>query len=841
MSANFLPHPERSALRYILGILLVAVVVGKGSWYLVPNNWRAEPVATRPASERRTRPLDPTTEWDRTGRSRPSDDSDWVAALRPPEANKGDRPRGILQTTPPSPVAKARFSGQIQPVAPLPYADGLPQRPPAPPQFPLRTVHVQATESVGGPITFNFMDAPWPVVLKKVADEAGLALEMNAVPKGLFSYFDPHPHSLVESMDILNGFLIREGFLLIRHQKLLLMISTEEDVPVHLIELVRPEQLSLRGRYELLSVELPVFDASPSILAAEVEKLLTPLGKIIPVNSANRLVVSDLRSRLELILGLITMGDAETGKLRSEVVKLQNILAEEAVQSLQNVLSRTGQSASRTTSPPRSAGSQAQAGGNIRIVALPETNSVIIQGQPAQLQRTRSLIADLDRSPAQVHIQVLLVEVELSDKDEFGIELGIQDSLLFDRSVVQDILTTTETTTAPNGVQTTTENIISSQTSPGFNFNNHAVGNNTSANPARLASQALSTLAVGRVNTDVGYGGLVLSAGSQSLNILLRALEANRKVDVLSRPNIRTIDNREASIQMGAQVPVVDGVNVTANGSVSPVVRQDKAGIILEVTPKISESGLIFMEIRAEKSEFRTGPGSGTPIFVDATNGNVIESPIKDLVELVATVNVMSGQTVVLGGMITRSSIDVSRAVPVLGDLPIVGPLFRYDLYSEQRKELLIFLTPEIIHDDRTAQEITYRELNQSAVNVEEMLETRGGSSDMRLPNKVVPSLSLRSAPGFHPFQNWSVPTWKRLGDPSPSSEMLGPDRSEQVGQFLASDELQPTRPQETPSNPESLPTPEEVMPPIRPPVFTPQPSSNRQPPIAGNRSVRGR
>ncbi|HIE97010.1 MAG TPA: hypothetical protein EYQ63_08335 [Fuerstia sp.] len=468
-------------------------------------------------------------------------------------------------------------------------------------------------------INFAFHDAPWPVVLKTLADEAGLALELHAYPQTKFTYSDSRRHTLEKSMDIVNGFLIHEGFILVRHKQLLLLLSTAEEIPTHLIDIVSPENLQSRGQFELVSVMIPVHHAVPEELESQMKSLMTPLGTITHVNSAKVLFVRDLRVRLDLLLQMVAKADHEAELYRREVVPLNNIRAEEAVKSLQQMLA-TG----RSQGVPDTASRISSVKGSVPIVAIPETNSVVINGTPNERARIYSLLMELDRSPAQVYIRVMLVEVELSNQDEFGVELALQESLLFDRSIVEDVLTTTQTTTSPNGVQTTTENIISSQTNPGFNFANQPLGNNTAADPGQLAGQVLSNLAVGRINTDLGHGGFVLSAGSESISILLRALSAKRKVNVLSRPTIRTVDNRLAMIQMGAQVPVVDGVSVTSNGNANPVVRQDKSGIILEVTPKISNTGSIFIEARAEKSEFRSGPGSGVPIFVDATNGNVI-------------------------------------------------------------------------------------------------------------------------------------------------------------------------------------------------------------------------
>jgi general secretion pathway protein D len=289
--------------------------------------------------------------------------------------------------------------------------------------------------------------------------------------------------------------------------------------------------------------------------------------------------------------------------------------------------------------------------------------------------------------------------VELDNDDEFGVELGVQSSVLFDRSLIGDIVKLTQTTTQLS-TQTTTESVISQEASPGFLFNVPQLGNNVAssrAQPSTVGSQGLSNFNVGRTNNDLGYGGLVLSAGSESLNVLIRALSARRNIHVLSRPQIRTLDNQLAQIQVGQQVPIVDGVNVSDEGNTSYIVRQEQSGIILTVTPRISPEGIIVMEVIAEKSKFDL---LGVPIYTNVETGAVVRSPIKDIATARTTVSVPHGQTIVLGGMITDADDVTERKVPFLGDIPLLRHLFRYDSSVKRRTELLIFLTPRIIHCD---------------------------------------------------------------------------------------------------------------------------------------------
>jgi general secretion pathway protein D len=344
------------------------------------------------------------------------------------------------------------------------------------------------------------------------------------------------------------------------------------------------------------------------------------------------------------------------------------------------------------------------------VVAEAVSNSLLISATPRYNDEILRLIKKLDEPPQQVIIQALLVEVELQDTDEFGIELGFQDSILFNRSIVDAVtLGPPTTTTAVNGVQTTTQQALSTSGSPGYLFGNPAtpLGNNispTAANPSTVGSQGLSNFSLGRVNGDLGFGGLVMSASSESVSILMRALSANRQVRVLSRPQIRTMDNQTASIQQGQNVPIVQGVTLAATGIASPNVARDDSGVILTVTPRISPDGNIVMQLSAEKSLYDLA--NGVPIFTDANTGNVVTSPVKNISTANTTIMVPNGQTVVMGGLITSRTTENHRKVPWLGDIPVLGYAFRYDFQQTLRTELLIFLTPRIITDDAESEHI---------------------------------------------------------------------------------------------------------------------------------------
>lgn len=350
------------------------------------------------------------------------------------------------------------------------------------------------------------------------------------------------------------------------------------------------------------------------------------------------------------------------------------------------------------------------------VVVVPEPvgNKLLISATPRYFNDIIKMVQELDMMPKQCIIQALLVEVELATNDEWGVELGLQDSILFDRSLVTELVQISNTNTLQNGTQTTTQQIISQASTPGYLFNNQPFGNNTTPgiDTSRIGGQSLSDFALGRINGDLGYGGLVLAAGSESVSALLRALAARRRIDVLSRPQIQALDNQLAQIQVGQEIPRVTGFNINQNtGNATPIVTPRAVGIILEVIPRISPDGMVVMEVSARKDALNP---KGIPLFTNP-NGSVVESPIIDTTNALTSVIVRTGQTIVLGGMISTSQTREERKVPLLGDIPFIGQIFRSDFKATRRTELLIFLTPRIVRNEEDAEMI--KEIETQRIN----------------------------------------------------------------------------------------------------------------------------
>lgn len=577
---------------------------------------------------------------------------------------------------------------------------------------------------------FNFQNAPWSVVIRNFAKQNGMALQMLTEPTGTFTFVDERPYPASEALDLLNDYLLAEGFLVVRNGNKLTTVTAGGPIQEGIVPFVPMRQIEILGRNELASVAIPIKAADAAMVMNEVQSLLSRVGRAQVVSNSSRLVITDTGAYLRRARDIIGGYGLAAGDIQTVVVHLKNTTADSMSSTISAHLGISlGASSGVVTAGGNGGPGSVQTASfstnttmnmsSTRVIPDRETNSLLISGTPAEVADIQSLICQLDQARAQVILQGLILEVNLGNVKELGAELGLQDSVLFNRSVIDNLVTLQNTNTAPNGVQTTNQNVVSQTSAPGFNFNGQPLGNNTAVSPNVIGAQGLGNLGVGRTNSQLGFGGLVLSASSNSVSLLLRALQANYEVDVLSRPQIRTVDNKEAFIQIGQQVPVVDGVNVTAVGTANPIIRQDQAGIILKMTPNVSPDGLIQIKVSAEKSAFKLQPGTGVPIFTDARNGTVIQAPIKDITTAQATISARAGQTIVLGGMITRDEETIERRVPGLSRIPLLGRLFRYDYNNVTRKELLIFLTPHLIADDASSDAYKDAEINRTHAPLE--------------------------------------------------------------------------------------------------------------------------
>ncbi len=293
---------------------------------------------------------------------------------------------------------------------------------------------------------------------------------------------------------------------------------------------------------------------------------------------------------------------------------------------------------------------------NLRIVAEPDINALVITASPKVMRGIKSVIAQLDIRRAQVLVEGILAEVSLNQSRKLGIDWAVFNgeriaaASIFDSSVVS----------AAAGLAT-----------------NNLAG------------------AAGLLRTGINVGGGQVNDNGTNFALLLNALYGDGETNVLSTPSLVTMDNQEAEISVGQEVPFLTGSfsnNNTGAGSVNPfqTIERRDVGLTLGITPQINDGDTIQLTINQESSTI----GAGTAGAVDLiTNKRTLST----------TVLVGNGDILVLGGLIDDNIQRSEQKVPLLGDIPILGALFRSTSVTKAKQNLMIFIRSTILRDRNSA------------------------------------------------------------------------------------------------------------------------------------------
>ena len=410
------------------------------------------------------------------------------------------------------------------------------------------------------------------------------------------------------------------------------------------------------------------------------------------------LVRSDNPSKLNSVRQLVANLDQPGAAGNIHVVYLKNAEAVKVAQTLRAVLSGEAGSAGQTGTvgssnassfAPNTSGSTGQntttgmgstpsfgntsgtnttgGTGTGMVQADPMTNSLIVTAPDAIYNNIRKVIDQLDKRRAQVYVEALITEVSTDKAAEIGIQwqagkLG--------------------STTAFGGTNFSTG------------------GNNVLNLAAGLASGSASTLPGNGLNLLLGSGTITVGGREiANLNMLARLLESDTKANILSTPNLVTLDNEEAKIVVGQNLPFVTGSyattgTTTTTNPFTTIERRD-VGLTLKVKPQISEGGTVRLQIYQEAST-----------VVANSVGNAT-GPITNKRSIESTVLVDDGAVIALGGLVEDTYSGGVEKVPLLGDIPYLGALFRYESRKRGKTNLIVFLRPVILRDAASAESIS--------------------------------------------------------------------------------------------------------------------------------------
>ena len=625
-----------------------------------------------------------------------------------------------------------------------------PQQPPQtqpPPQQPRpaaqRTPSVPAGTGsrANGMISLNFDDADVYSVAQTIFGEI---LRVNYVidqrVKGRVTFRSVAPVASDQVLPLMEVILRLNGIGVVEESNLyrIVPIGDVAKEPAHISIGREPDKIPLQGK-SIIHV-IPITYGSSTEMVKLVTPFLTTSAIVIDVPTMNHIVIVDTDANVRRILGLIKMFDSEETRAKKPqvyVYHIQNSKAKDVAAILQQAFSTTTIVMPSTTTTTTAGGStpspmqpQSQTprlgttpGGTqptttpgtagslvspmTKIIADEGLNLLVVLALPEDYEIIKNAIQRVDIIPRQVIIEGVIAEVNLTD----DLSLGISWALQFNPSVFKGFVGKTIGSMGFNVVDSSGTSLVKPQTGASDDYTTNTFGSS------------------GQFS--------VLATVNDNFTAAINTLASQSKAKLLAVPRILVSDNKEASIQVGEQVPITTSESYTTSTSTTySTVQYKDIGIILKVKPRINEGGLVTLDLSQEISSYSIKDVTGS-------DKGVVVSKTEAKTSLV----VQSGQTIVIGGLIREDVSDSRAGIPILSKIPILGYLFGNTDKTNHRKELIILLKPNVITNQAEAQAVTSSYVNtitetgKGKITKEELLR----ELDSEPPDKGTPDNSTKN------------------------------------------------------------------------------------------------
>ena len=576
--------------------------------------------------------------------------------------------------------------------------------------------------------TVNLKDTDIQEFIKFVADVTGTTMVVDPNVKGKVRVISSKPVTQAELYDLFLSILDVQGYTAVRSGQVVRIVPSKDarSSPVPLIE---NQDLLSNDEYVTQVIRLD------NISAAKLIPVLRPLvpqqAHMAAYAPSNAIIISDIRSNIGRIVEIIERMDRSAIQT-TEIIRLKYGVAEDVV-SMLNTLEKARQ------------GEGAEANKDVILVADKRTNSVVVTADEMSVERIRKLVAYFD-SPLEQSGNVRVVYLEYADATETAevltrvmqniarLEAGGTQRSGGESTIEADVGTNSLIITADTDEMAALESVITRldirraqvlieaiivemEMTEGqelglqwlFANDSGLYGGNISNSTAQqrrnaeLAGALLPDNGSEVIDTRSVAGALASTPGatlgwgmvdeSLTMTVILNALETQGNANILSTPSLLTLDNEEAFITVGQEVPFVTGSysnTGSANGASNPfqTIERQSVGITLKVTPQINEGDSVVLDIVQEVSSISAQILAASDVI---TNERKIETKVL----------ANDSDILVLGGLVKDDIQDSTQGIPLLSDIPLLGRLFRNDVVSVTKSNLLVFIRPTIIRDDQ--------------------------------------------------------------------------------------------------------------------------------------------
>lgn len=576
--------------------------------------------------------------------------------------------------------------------------------------------------------TVNLKDTDIQEFIKFVADVTGTTMVVDPNVKGKVRVISSKPVTQSELYDLFLSILDVQGYTAVRSGQVVRIVPSKDarSSPVPLIE-----NQDLLGNDEYVTQVIRLDNISAAKLIPVLRPLVPQQAHMAAYAPSNAIIISDIRSNISRIVEIIERMDRSAIQT-TEIIRLKYGVSEDVV-SMLNTLEKARQ------------GEGAEANKDVILVADKRTNSVVVTADEMSVERIRKLVAYFD-SPLEQSGNVRVVYLEYADATETAevltrvmqniarLEAGGTQRKGGESTIEADAGTNSLIITADTDEMAALESVIARldirraqvlieaiivemEMTEGqelglqwlFANDSGLYGGNISNSTAQqrrnaeLAGALLPDNGSEVIDTRSVAGALASTPGatlgwgmvdeSLTMTVILNALETQGNANILSTPSLLTLDNEEAFITVGQEVPFVTGSYTntgSANGASNPfqTIERQSVGITLKVTPQINEGDSVVLDIVQEVSSISAQILAASDVI---TNERKIETKVL----------ANDSDILVLGGLVKDDVQDSTQGIPLLSDIPLLGRLFRNDVVSVTKSNLLVFIRPTIIRDDQ--------------------------------------------------------------------------------------------------------------------------------------------
>ena len=577
--------------------------------------------------------------------------------------------------------------------------------------------------------TVNLKDTDIQEFIKFVADVTGTTMVVDPNVKGKVRVISSQPVTQAELYDLFLSILDVQGYTAVRSGQIIRIVPSK-DARSSPVPIMGDQDTAANDEYVTQVIRLE------NISAAKLIPVLRPLvpqqAHMAAYAPSNAIILSDIRSNIERIVDIIGRMDRSAVQT-TEIIRLRYGVAEDVV-SMLNALEKSRQ------------GEGAEADKEAILVADKRTNSVVVTADEVTVERIRKLVTYLD-TPLEQSGHVRVIYLEYADSVEVAEVLtrvmqniarleegGANKRSGNNESTIEaDAGTNSLIITADTDEMAALESVIARldirraqvlieaiivemEMTEGqelglqwlFSNDGGLYGSNISTSSAQQArnraladailpddgSETISTRGVAGAlsqipGTTLGWG---VVDQDLTMSVILNALETQGNANILSTPSLLTLDNEEAFITVGQQVPFVTGSYTStgvANGAQNPfqTIERQSVGVTLTVTPQVNEGDSVVLDIVQEVSSISAQILVASDVI---TNERKIETKVL----------ANDSDIVVLGGLVKDEVQDSTQGIPILSDIPLLGRLFRNDVVTVTKSNLLVFIRPTIIRDD---------------------------------------------------------------------------------------------------------------------------------------------